>query len=231
MQFKNILPAALLLIAAAGCNRVDFKKTKGGMPYKIYSDEKGAKLRTGDFVKVHYAVTITNNGKDSLLQSTHTQGQPFYMPVNVDQSQPYDLSEILPMLRKGDSVVMIQSVDTFLRRSPSGAPPFFRKGGKLTTTFKVLDIFHNEQEARADERKDRENHFNNDKTVQAQLQTDVAALQAYFQQHGIQTQKTPAGAYIETLSAGTGPKVQNGDALEVFYTGRTLDGKAFDSKR
>jgi FKBP-type peptidyl-prolyl cis-trans isomerase FkpA len=229
MQFKNILSAAVLGLMAVGCNRVDFKKTKSGMPYKIYSDNKGPKLRTGEFVKIHYTVTVNNQGKDSILQSTRKQGAPFYMPINTDQAQPYDISEIVPMLRKGDSVVVVQAVDTFLRRSPVGAPPFFKKGGKLTTTMKVIDVFPNEQAARADERKDRDDRFNSDKSVQALLQKDVQTLQAYFQQRGIQAQKTPSGAYVEMLSSGTGPKIQSGDQVEVFYTGRTLEGKAFDS--
>jgi FKBP-type peptidyl-prolyl cis-trans isomerase FkpA len=229
MQFKNLLSAALLGLLAVGCNRVDFKKTKSGMPYKLYSDKKGPRLHTGDFAKIHYTVSITNNGKDSVLQSTRQQGAPYYMPVNSELSQPYDISEVIPMLGKGDSVVVVQSVDTFLRRSPAGAPPFFRKGGKLTTTLKVLDIFPNEQAARADERKDRDEHFRNDKSVQTQLAQDVNTLQGYFQQKGIQVQKTPSGAFVETLSAGTGPKVQAGDNVDVFYTGRTMNGKAFDS--
>jgi FKBP-type peptidyl-prolyl cis-trans isomerase FkpA len=229
MQFKNILSAAVLGLLAVGCNRVDFKKTKSGMPYKIYSDNKSAKLRTGDFVKIHYSVKVTNNGKDSLLQSTREQGQPFYMPVSTENMQPYDINEIIPLLRKGDSAVVIQSVDTFLKRNPVGAPKFFKKGGKLTTTFKVIDIFRSEEEARADEKKEKEQRFFNDKNIQGQLQKDVQALQSYFSQHGIKAQKTTSGAYVEMLSSGSGPKIQTGDQVEVFYTGRTLEGKVFDS--
>ncbi|WP_165871354.1 FKBP-type peptidyl-prolyl cis-trans isomerase [Flaviaesturariibacter flavus] len=229
MQFKNFLSAALLGLLATGCNRVDFKKTKSGLPYKIYSDKKGATLRTGEVVKIHYTVKITNNGKDSVLQSTRTSGGPVYMPVNTSQSQPYDISEIVPMLRKGDSVVVVQAVDTFLRRSPAGAPPFFKKGGKLTTTLRIVDVYPSQEAARLDERKERENSFNTDKTIQAQLQKDAQTLQAFFQQNNIQATKTPAGAYIQMLTPGSGPHVQNGDLVNVYYTGRTMEGKAFDS--
>lgn len=230
MQFKNFLSAALLGLLATGCNRVDFKKTKSGLPYKIYSEKKGPTLRSGEVVKIHYTVTITNNGKDSVLQATRNTGGPIYMPVNTSQSQPYDISEIVPLLRKGDSVVVVQAVDTFLRRSPQGAPPFFKKGGKLTTTLRIVDVFADQQAARMDEIKERENVFNTDKTVQAQLQKDAQTLQSYFQQNNIQATKTPAGAYLQTLSAGAGPRVQSGDVVEVFYTGRTIDGaRPFDS--
>jgi len=229
MQFRNVLTAAALVLLAAGCKDTDFKKTKGGMPYKLFSDNKSPRVQNGQWIKIHYSVKVSNGGKDSLLQSTYAQGQPFYMPVGDQPPRPYDVSEIIPMLRKGDSVITHQSVDTFIKQAPQMAPPFFKKGGVLITTFKVLDVFKDQQAARADEARERELAFKNDKKAQAQLSKGQQELQAYMQQNGIQAQQTPSGAFVQVLTQGNGPKADKGTYVDVYYTGRLMSGKAFDS--
>jgi FKBP-type peptidyl-prolyl cis-trans isomerase FkpA len=230
MHFKNLLPAAVVAIAIAGCASQDFKKTKGGMAYKQFTKSGAAQVKKDQWIKINYVVTVNNNGKDSVLNSTYAQGMPYYMPVT-DQSQPYDISELIPMLHKGDSVIAIQSVDTFLKRTPDPRqqPPFFKKGGKLTTTFKVLDVFPDQQTAREDESKARDAAFVNDKKVQDRIKNEIDTIKQYLAANNIQATKTPMGTFVQVITPGNGPKAESGTYVDVFYTGRTLKGHVFDS--
>lgn len=68
MQFKNMIIAAGFAFAAAGCNQVDFKKTKTGLPYKHFESKSGKKVEEGKFVKAHVMQKI----KDSVIFTTYT---------------------------------------------------------------------------------------------------------------------------------------------------------------
>src|SRR5688572_26406492 len=48
MQIGKLLSALAIIIIAVGCNSGNFKKTKGGMPYKLFSSGKGPKLQSGE---------------------------------------------------------------------------------------------------------------------------------------------------------------------------------------
>ncbi len=99
---KNIVYVAGFALLAASCNQVDFKKTKGGMPYKLYASKKGAKVEDGKWVKMH----VTQKIGDSVLFDSH-KSQPIYFQINAASAQPYDPSEIFTLLKEGDSIQQV----------------------------------------------------------------------------------------------------------------------------
>lgn len=233
MQATNIFYAAGLALLVAGCNSVDFKKTKGGMPYKLIT-KGGTQVKNGDILKVNF----TQKLNDSVLQTSYGKA-PAYIPVN-GMSNPYDISEVLPLLHKGDSLYAVQLIDTFMKRSPQPMPPMFKKGDKIITTIRVEEIFTSPAAAQADEAKtrelamanemkSREAAYTNDPKIKAQLQKDDQTLGAYLSKNGIQAQKTGFGTYVQVVSQGTGPKVEKGKYVSLKYKGQTLAGKVFDT--
>ena len=40
---------AAIALAMSSCNNVDFKKTKGGMPYKLFPSKEGKKAVVGGY--------------------------------------------------------------------------------------------------------------------------------------------------------------------------------------
>ncbi|RYY86763.1 MAG: FKBP-type peptidyl-prolyl cis-trans isomerase [Chitinophagaceae bacterium] len=228
MYFKTLFPAVLLGLLLAGCKDESFKKTKGGMPYKLYTKSGAAQVKSNEWLKINYTVTVRTNGKDSLITSTYAQGSPYYMPA-ASPSQPYDISEIIPMLHKGDSVLAVQSMDTFMRRSPQMVPQFFKKGGTITTTLHVLDIFPTQEAAREDDMKNRELAFKNDTKLQSKIKADQQKIRDFLAASAASAQQTPSGAYVLVTTPGNGAKAAKGNFVEVFYTGRTLAGTTFDS--
>jgi FKBP-type peptidyl-prolyl cis-trans isomerase FkpA len=221
---KFLLSAAAVAALMSSCGNVDFKKTKGGMPYKLYPSKNGQKLQPGNFVKVNFTQKIN----DSVLFSTYDKS-PVYFPVTAE-SQPYDISELIPTLKVGDSVYAVQLIDTFMKRNPGGIPPQFKKGDKLVSTIKVESVFKNQEEAQKDEAKERSAAFGRDTKVQAQLQKDVKNINDYLAKNNISANKTGNGTYVQVLTPGTGPKVEMGKFLKLRYKGTVMStGKEFDS--
>jgi FKBP-type peptidyl-prolyl cis-trans isomerase len=211
---KHLVYVLLLAVFAAGCDRVDFKKTKGGMPYKLYASKKGKKVEIGKFIKVH----VTQQINDSMMFTTHT-GIPAYFQVAAPVEK-YDITEILTSLKEGDSVMAIQMMDTFIRRDPSIVQRTkFKKGDKVITTFKVLKVFDRADDYLQDEEAEK----------RAVIVKEEAVVKAHLQKNNVTGIRTPNGAYVEILSQGNGAQVDSGKYVKVNYTGRTFAGKAFDS--
>lgn len=203
---------AVALVLSACSQNAGFKKTKSGLQYKIISEEKGPIVKKGEFIKVHFTQKIG----DSVLSSSFS-GLPTYAPV--DSVGPiYNPVEIFPMLRKGDSAVVVMETDS-LYKQPMEKPPFIKAGDKVTLTFRVVDILPSEDALRQDQ----------EKMFQAQKEKEVKDIQEYLAKNNINAQKTDKGTFVVITQPGTGPVADSGKAVHVKYTGKTFEGKVFDS--
>jgi FKBP-type peptidyl-prolyl cis-trans isomerase len=214
----SLLLGVLALLFIQACKQESFKKTKSGLLYKIISDGKGQLVKKGDFIKVNYEQKIhfARNNKDSLLGTSYN-AMPTYAPID-SVGADYNPTEIFPMLRKGDSLVVMMMADSLERRSGQ-LPPFINKKDKITLHLKVIDILPSEEALRNDQQQ----------LITAQKQKESDVLQDYISKNNIKATKLPSGVYYEIISQGTGPKADSGKLVSVLYTGYTLDGKPFDS--
>ena len=207
-----ILPVLLLMIA---CNNQGIKKTKSGLLYKIISDGKGPTAKKGQFLKIRFVQTV----HDSILYNSG-DGIPVYPPV--DSIGPnYSAGEIFLFLRKGDSALVIQLVDSIQRKFGQQVqlPPFIKKKDKIILAFKVLDIFSSLEAAREDQAKEY-NKLKDERTKE---------IEDYIASHKINAQKTSKGTFVEIKSAGDGPAVDSGKLVSVLYTGKLFpSGKVFE---
>ena len=67
---KNVLGVFAAALVLTACDSVDFKKTKAGVPYKIFNKGKGDSIRQGSIVKFE----VIQKTKDTLLFSSYDQG-------------------------------------------------------------------------------------------------------------------------------------------------------------
>lgn len=206
------------MVAAAGillasCGQVSYKKTKGGMPYKLFASAKGTAVDTANFMRVQ----ITQKVNDSVLLSTYAN-LPFYLQAG-NQSHPYDVSELWLTLKEGDSLVTVQALDTFINRNPRGVPPQFKKGDLLHSTFKIEKVFATEEAYRDDEKKTREDY----------TQKEVKEIGDYLAKKNIKATKTKSGAFVEIIQPGTGPLIDSGKLAMSLYKGISFSGKVFDT--
>ena len=191
---SSYLLISLALLGAVACTNSEFKKTKSGLLYKIYSDGKGEPAKKGQFLKVNLLQKL----RDSTLYSTYN-GFPFYVPV--DSPRPiYSPTEIFSFLRKGDSAVVVLLADSLQKKSGGQLPPFLRKKDKLTFSFKVLDVFPSQDLLMTDRTQE----------LAKEKDREVKVMEKYLADSNIKAEKTEKGTYVVVKSTGDGPLVDSG---------------------
>jgi FKBP-type peptidyl-prolyl cis-trans isomerase len=224
----NVILSSMLLALLVACSGDGgFKKTKSGLLYKIVSNGKGPTVKKGEFIKVHVWQKVSNDKRDSLLETTETSS-PAYIPV--DSVPPFHPLEILPLLRKGDSAIVILRGDSLFSKQNGQLPPFIKKTDNIKIIFKVLDVFPTEAARNADQQKTEDSlRQAYAKKSEGQLKADISTIEAYLTKKNIKAEKTANGAYYKIDAEGTGPQCDSGKIVSVFYRGFTLDEKEFQN--
>ena len=212
-KIKLVLVFVISGIVFTACSDTGFKKTKGGMPYKLYPGDGKKIVKKGSYLKVN----LIQKKNDSVLYDSHDK-LPIYIPVT-DFTRPYDPTELFLQLKSGDSLVTVQMIDSFMKQNPESIPPFFKKGDRLVTILKVVDILPDETASQQDEMKEKENL----------LQREIKTVEDYLSKNKINARKTGRGTFVETLDPGQGPAVDSGKTAMVKYKGTTFGGKIFDT--
>lgn len=225
---KHLLSMAVLALLFTACKQTEFKKTKDGFTYKVFGNGKGEKIVPGDYVGIHRTIKI----KDSILQTSYGM-PPQILPIPKDSgAKENELFDMLLAARKGDSIQINQPIDSIMRQNPQAAQdPLLQrnKGGNIVYIYKVIDVYKNEKDAMAAMEKQNLEAFNQQPGLVEQRKKDEAAIENYLKANNIQTERTTWGAYVQVLQPGNGEKAINGQFMMLRYTGKSLDGKIFDS--
>lgn len=220
----------LAVVAFTACkNEPVFKKGKQGLEYKIFTDGKSQKVKFGDFMQINVGQYYTTGKKDSLLSDSRNSSGPMVEMLDSASIPPAYL-EILTQLRKNDSLVIRLLTDSAYNKSPESMPPFFKKGHYLTTTIKLINIFDNAKSADSARMAEMIQGQKRDsiKSIATAAKEDKE-LTDYFAKNKVNAVKAPQGTYVQILQAGTGPLIDTTSVVVTNYTGRTMDGKMFDS--
>lgn len=241
VYYSLIMIASLAM--AGSCNNVSYQKTKSGLLYKIFpSDSKDSLAKPGDWLKVQYV----NKINDSILGSSYGR-MPGYAQVTPVANASYDINEIFPLVKKGDSAIVVMMVDTILKKNPGGLPPFMKKGDRFTFSLKVVDVFRNDSLYQADasleQLKDRPRQMKEqeeqmakmEKEMKEQKQKDelemeksgeaakgVQEMEAFLKAKNIAAQKTGKGTFVVIQQQGAGPQAEDGKYVTVKYNGKLL---------
>ncbi|HYC40759.1 MAG TPA: FKBP-type peptidyl-prolyl cis-trans isomerase [Chitinophagaceae bacterium] len=213
MQSRILLFIILVTAVVAGCNKISYRKTPGGLPYKLFPADDTQRVRPGNIIKLNLLQKIN----DSVYYNSFDK-LPLYFQIE-SGSQPYELSELWTRLEKGDSVIATQMMDTFIKRNPQGIPPHFKKGDRIVTQVRILDVFVNDSLAQLDR----------DRVQREWLEKEISFVGNYLSQRKINAQKTESGAFVEVLNPGVGEPIDSGNYVTINYTGKTFSGKVFDS--
>lgn len=206
------------------CNKGDsaFKKLSNGMEYKIISSGKGNPVAYGEVLKFHFVQMY----KDSTIKTSYDQ-LPTYQAVDSMQL-PKEYFEIFKQVRSGDSIVTRILVDSVFKGGMGMPPNGFKKGEYLSTNFRIAGIVKADA-AQDDFAKERTKYMQEDSIrAIAQKVKDDKVLQEHFAKNNIKPTKTTLGTYVVVNQAG-GELPKDGQTLSVKYTGKLLDGTAFDS--
>jgi FKBP-type peptidyl-prolyl cis-trans isomerase FkpA len=228
-KIKMIVPAVLAIVMMS-CG-TDYKKAQSGLVYKIFpGDSKDSAAGFNNVVKYNVVYKIN----DSLLYDNHGKMPEFFVvsPQIVGSYSPF---EIFTQLKKGDSVVTTQLVDTLIKKGMGQQIPFAKKGDQIKTYIKVIDIFRVDSIARLDYQaeieKDRPRQEKEAKETEAKQKViEEKELQEYFAKNNINPVKAPRGTYVQIKEKGTGAAATTGKFLTVKYVGRGLkDNQQFDA--
>ena len=228
-KMKNLLLLVSVAFVLGSCN-MSYEKTKSGVKYKIIKGKGGEKLKAGDIIKYNQVILIPE--RDTVLYTTYGK-MPGYDKVDTGAMVQYSVMEVFPKLSVGDSAIIVLSVDTLVKRGmiQTGYNEVFRRGGQITFRMRVLKKFANEEEFKAEAKKDAEIENQrklkeNEEAIKAEQKT----LEDYLAKNNIKTVKTPSGAYVEIQQKGSGVAGDSSLDAVVIYTGKLFKtGTTFDS--
>jgi len=226
MRNLFILLAGVILLGSCNTN---YEKTKSGLRYKIIKGKGGKPLKYGDFVQYHQVVTIPE--RDTVLFSTYGKMHG-YIKIDTTGKVAYTFMEVLPGMSVGDSLIMVLSADSLLKKGMiQSYNEIIRRGDMVTIRMKVTNSFATEAEVNAVASKEaKAEEERRAQEAVAQNKKDQADMDEYIRKNKINAVKTPSGAYVEIQQKGSGPIGDTGAIAQVYYVGKLLkDGTVFDS--
>ncbi len=242
VYYSLVMVATLAMTAS--CNNVSYQKAKSGMLYKIISsNSKDSVVKEGQWLKLNFTTKLN----DSVLQTNYGK-LPAYAQVASNPNNQYNPAEIFNLLRKGDSVITVLLIDSLLKRGlMQELPPFMKKGDRITTSFKVIEIFKNDSLYQADAtiegEKDRPRQMKEQEEQMAKMKKEmkeqklkdelemeksgeaakgVQEMEAFLKAKNISAQKTGKGTFVTIQQQGTGPQAEDGKYVTVKYNGKLL---------
>lgn len=214
MKIKNSLVLLTALLFASVSYAQELQQSPSGLQYQIFTPNAGEKIKENDIITFNF---IQKTEKDSVLFSSYDAGRPVKIQVQPSRSIG-DLMDIFPLLSANDSVMVKVPTDSIFKEDESQRPDFFPKGSSLVFLIKI-DKVQSLEEVMAEE-----------KAEMAKLQeAEKAALNKYIADQKLKPETTASGLKYVITKASKKAKPASGDTVWVNYTGRTLDGKVFDS--
>ncbi|MDB4920954.1 FKBP-type peptidyl-prolyl cis-trans isomerase [Mucilaginibacter sp.] len=218
---KRLMFLALAAIGLASCNG-GFNKGEGGLLYKIVDDKSGPSIKEGDFMVFNYTV---KNDADSVMQSTFDKGQPQPLTMPSLKGQPKgNIMTVFSLLSEGDSAIIKVNIDTMTKGHPR---PKELKGKYIVYVIKMEKVISKGNLS--------DQVFQGRKDAYAKSLSDAAkakepvAIKKYITDNNLKVTTTPSGLNYVITKQGTGPVPAAGDTVVVNYTGKFVNGKAFET--
>jgi len=202
-------------IIAVSCQQQGYKTTPSGVQYRIIDAHNGPKPKEGDFLKLQMRSIVIGDSTRDTVQDTYTKGGPVPIALQKVSGERFDFIEPLYLFSAGDSVELVVPVDSL---QPMQRPPFAKKGDKIHVFLKVYAVQTKEQMEADMKQQEAEQNAKEEK-----------AIQDYLTKNHLTANKTEKGVYVVTQDEGNGARPLAGQTVKVDYTGKSLEGKPFDS--
>lgn len=208
---RYILFLATIALAINANAQATVKVTANGTQLQILTTSNGRKVKLDDIITFH---VIQKTGKDSILYSSYTAGKPVQVKV-----QPQgDLMDIFPLLAEKDSALVKINTDTIFKNNEAQRPPFLPKGSFISVLLKIEKV-QSLDEAIAERQA----------LLDGMAAKETADMNKYIADKGLALTTTVSGLKYRITAPSIKRKPVAGDSVMVNYTGRTVEGKVFDS--
>ncbi len=195
-------------------NHIKPLKTASGLYYTVSSEGSGPEGKVGQMYSVNYTGKLIDGKKfDSNTDSAFHHTEPFNVPVGKGNVIKGWDEGLLLYKKGGKGTLYIPSTMAYGAQEKGAQIP---ANSILIFDIEVVDI----KDAPAAPKQ-------TDPAEQAK--TDDRLLQEYFAKNNIKATKTPSGLYYSVATKGLGPNAKAGKKVTMNYTGKLMDGKAFDS--
>jgi FKBP-type peptidyl-prolyl cis-trans isomerase len=208
----------LVLLLCVACAQSE-KETPSGLKFAVLKAGDGKAGSPGEIIVLDLQM---KDSKDSIWSDSYRDGMP--IPAMIGDSAQLatepGILQVLRMISKGDSVKFTLPLSELL----GGRPPMPGMDTTLSITYTltVRDIM-DRQAYEAFQMKLIEDH------AAKQVVKDVAAIDAFLAEKGVQPLKTESGLRYVITQAGNGATCQPGQTASVNYGGYTLEGVYFDT--
>lgn len=208
---KYILSLAIIALAITANAQAPVKVTANGTQCQILTTQNGRKVKLDDIITFH---VVQKNAKDSVLFSSYKAGNP----VQVKVQENGDLMDVFPLLAEKDSALVKISTDSIFKNNEAQRPAFLPKGSFISCMIKVEKV-QSLDEAIAERKA----------MMDGLAAKETADMNKYIADKGLTLTTTASGLKYKITAPSIKRKPVAGDSVQVNYTGRTVDGKVFDS--
>lgn len=221
---KKLYFFALVALACSiiACSSKSFKKTDNGLLYCFENTvSDGQQPQVGDLLVGELVLTIDG---DTLFSNLGKPDRIFQVAERTLFAG--DIQEGLLMMHVGETAIFKVSADSIANfMGPNQMPSQYKAGEGQYMQYRISlhDIVTKEELVQEQ---------NNFIAQMEQRQKDEPdAIAQYIAEKGIIVKPSQTGVYIIVNKKGTGAKVAPGKIVAINYTGRTIEGKMFDTSR
>lgn len=215
-----VIGAAMM---GASCNAQEktpdgFTKLSGGLEYKtIVKGNDTQTAHPGDFAEINLIMKV---GDSVVINTMDFNNDAPVRQALMPSGKPGNLIEGLLQMKAGDSAIFRMNLDTLSKLSGQPRPQWITDpNANAVWQVKMVSLMNKEQNDAAMK-----------KAEAAQKLTDDSLINDYFKRNNIKDyKKTDNGLYYVVHQPGSGETPQKGQKVTVNYTGKMLNGEAFDS--
>lgn len=231
---KKYLLAGLIFVCSCSARKGKdtllhdtFSIASTGFRYKIIPTASGGdSLRPGDVVKLYIRQFID----DSLLNDNRNT-VPEY--VKIDSTlRKFDYTEILPLMRVGDSAVCLFATKEIMKRATAETyPPLFLERGKdIRVYIKLAQRYTSDSVAMAEYGRDSE-RYEQLRVADEKSGFDRAAasFDSLLKTAGQPLIRLSSGVCIYKVETGKGSAIRKSDSVHVVYRGLLENGREFET--
>jgi FKBP-type peptidyl-prolyl cis-trans isomerase FkpA len=215
---KGLMFFALAAMGLASCNQ--FKKAPGGLLYDIVVDKPGPSIQVGDFVSLNF---IIKNDADSVVGSSYDQGQPSSQLIPKSQGKG-DVIDGLLFLSEGDSAVLKINIDSLTHGTPRAKG---LKGKYMIYDIKIVKVIQKGNLSQQVFMGRCQAYISS--LADAAKKKEPGMIKNYIATNNLKVTTTASGLNYVITKQGAGDKPAPGDTVSVYYVGKFMNGKAFDT--
>ncbi|MEM7297197.1 MAG: FKBP-type peptidyl-prolyl cis-trans isomerase [Bacteroidota bacterium] len=216
---------AVVVISLVSCGGGGSFTTESGK--EVFYYKKGKEGAPSDSLITYFTLKYTTE-KGGILWETTAENPS---PIKVDSTfkkNPGEFVEVIGMLDVGDSVYFnLTASELFINNFNRPVPDSLDAQSNMKIEIACLkQVSQAEYDA---ELLVKRKEFMESQLDSAQLASDVAVLNEYYERNNLNPEFTENGIGYIVHEVGSGPKPKLGQLVKVDYSGYVLDGEYFDS--